>query len=391
MSLQKVLVINTKYRIFGGEDSNIIDEINLLNKYFDVEYLEFNNSVKLGIHDLFAFLTNSNTSSNKMLVETIRRFNPDLAYVHNTWFKSNLGIFKLLKKEGIKTLHKIHNYRFDCSRYLLASEHLKGNSQCPACGMEEKKVGFYNKYYSNSFIKSFFLSRYSKKYFNILKNDSLEILVLSKFQKDYLTNLGINSEKISIYPNPIEIKEENFKKYNPESESVVFAGRLVETKGIEEILKTWNELNPENLTLKIIGTSETEEYLKKKYASPSVEFLGLLKNNEVKNIIKEAKAIITATKLFEGQPRVLLEASSYGVPSIYPSFGGMDEFFPEGYKLSFQQFDYKDLSRKISILSDKNLLDTQSKEIIKFVSKKLNEKALINQLKSCYGEGVTNA
>ena len=41
MSLQKVLVINTKYRIFGGEDSNIIDEINLLNKYFDVEYLEF--------------------------------------------------------------------------------------------------------------------------------------------------------------------------------------------------------------------------------------------------------------------------------------------------------------------------------------------------------------
>ena len=47
--------------------------------------------------------------------------------------------------------------------------------------------------------------------------------------------------------------------------------------------------------------------------------------------------------MFEGQPRLISEASAYGIPSIYPSFGGLDEYFPEDYKLSFKQFDYENV------------------------------------------------
>ena len=31
--MKKIIVLNTKYKNFGGEDSNIIDEVNLLRKY----------------------------------------------------------------------------------------------------------------------------------------------------------------------------------------------------------------------------------------------------------------------------------------------------------------------------------------------------------------------
>ena len=92
------------------------------------------------------------------------------------------------------------------------------------------------------------------------------------------------------------------------------------------------------MILKIIGSGDIENRLKEKYKNNSIQFLGLLDNNEVKEIIKGSRAVVTATKLYEGQPRVLLEASSYGVPSIYPSFGGMDEFFPNDYQLSFEQY-----------------------------------------------------
>ena len=44
--MKKVLVINNKYKIKGGEDSNIIDEINLLKNKYTVEFLEFDNSKK---------------------------------------------------------------------------------------------------------------------------------------------------------------------------------------------------------------------------------------------------------------------------------------------------------------------------------------------------------
>ena len=119
MSLQKILVINTKYRVFGGEDANIVDELNFLKKNFEVEYLEYKNSDKITISDLIGFLTLSNVISNRKLRSKINNFNPDIVYVHNTWFKAGLGIYKLLRKKNIKTIQKIHNYRFECSRFFL--------------------------------------------------------------------------------------------------------------------------------------------------------------------------------------------------------------------------------------------------------------------------------
>ena len=45
--MKKILVINTKYKISGGEDTNIIDELEFLRKNYEIQYLEFNNSKKL--------------------------------------------------------------------------------------------------------------------------------------------------------------------------------------------------------------------------------------------------------------------------------------------------------------------------------------------------------
>ena len=53
--MKKILLINTKYRIKGGEDSNINQEILDLKKNFEVELLEFDNK-KLEIMDIVSFL-----------------------------------------------------------------------------------------------------------------------------------------------------------------------------------------------------------------------------------------------------------------------------------------------------------------------------------------------
>ena len=93
-------------------------------------------------------------------------------------------------------------------------------------------------------------------------------------------------------------------------------------------------------------------------------------------------ANITATKLLEGQPRVLLEASSYGVPSIYPNFGGMNEFFPSDYKLSFNQFNYDDLEKKILMLHNTKLLSDESKEITKHLTSNYTEEILYRKFEN---------
>ena len=382
MSLQKILVINTKYRVFGGEDANIVDELNFLENYYHVDYLEYDNADKITISDLIGFIFQNNFSSNSKLKKKLRSFKPDIVYVHNTWFKAGLGIFQVLRKENIKTVHKIHNYRFDCSRFLLSKNHLRNYTQCPACGIKKENLGIYNKYFSESILKSLFINFYSKNYFKILKTYRIQILVLSKFQKNYLETLGVADNKISIYSNPIAISHKEFSHYNPESSSVIFAGRLVETKGIEEILKIWNSIDTKNLTLEIIGSVDETSNLFKNYNSKKIKFIGELNNNEVKRKIKTSRAVIMASKLYEGQPRVLLEASSYGVPSIYPSFGGMNDFFPNNYKLSFKQFNYKDLKNKILMLHDSKLLLDESKAIKKHLIENYDEEILSYRFKN---------
>ena len=115
----KILVIHNNYQNVGGEDIAVESEINLLKKYYEVEVLYFENNYKNILSLIFSFLFNSNLNSNKELKKIIKVFKPDVAYIHNTWFTASVGIFKLLSKNGIKTLIKVHNFRYDCTRNYL--------------------------------------------------------------------------------------------------------------------------------------------------------------------------------------------------------------------------------------------------------------------------------
>ena len=377
--MKKILVINTKYRIYGGEDSNIKDELKLLNRKYETLYLEFDNRERLNINDIFSFIFRTNPRSNTLLKEAIVNFNPDLVYIHNLWFKGQLGIFKILEKNKIKVAHKIHNFRYQCTNTLFIFNHINKYQKCPMCGLERGKFSFFNFYYHNSRLKSLAIIFFSKRYLYILKKYNLKILVLNEFHKLKLIDAGVIKEKISIYYNPINL-DEDFK-YSFKSDYVVYAGRLDKTKGILELVEAWKKIKIKNLKLVIIGSGPLENELRKNYEN-NIEYLGLLTNEETKNFIKGARAVVTTTKLFEGQPKLLSEASSYGVPSIYPSFGGMDEYFPKNYQLKFEQYNQSDLIDKLNTLDNEDLLNSVSKNISVFTKDKLNIKTMIKMFES---------
>lgn len=374
--MKKILIINTKYKELGGEDSNILDEIDLLSKHYKVEYLEFDNSKELSVFDLLSFLNNSNFISNKTVSRKIDEFKPDVAYVHNTWFKANLGIFKILKKKKVPAFVKIHNFRYWCANTYLLKNHLKGNKFCPACSLKNSNR-LTNNYFPESFSKSLILIKFIRKYLSILKKNDIKILTITDFHKKFLTNLNIPQKKIFKYNNPIKINQQIAENYNSSSNYVVYAGRITESKGVEDLLLTWQKFsNAHGLILKIVGEGDLKETFKNSFNQDSIEFVGYLNNLEVKKLISKSRAVITATKMYEGQPRLLCEASSLGVPSIFPNFGGMNEFFPPKYELSFEQYNYEDLNEKLLLLEKKDLLERCSKENFKYVSSYLGEEKL---------------
>ncbi len=382
--MKKILIIHNRYRILGGEDVAVDNEIALLSKNFNVETIFFQNEIENYFSQFFYFISNKNKTSVSELEKKIEEFQPDIAYVHNTWFKASLAIFNVLSKNNIKTLVKLHNFRYDCTRFFLTKNHLKTDHNCHKCGMIKKRLSFFNKYFNESFLKSIFIVVYGKKYFEILKRGKLKILVLTNFHKKYLISLGIESSKIFVFRNPIKISD---KKLDVSKKNYfVYSGRISEEKGVSELINTYLDSNIKEIGLKIVGDGPDLEKLKNKYSKNNIEFLGLIPNNESIKIIENSIAVITATKLYEGQPMLLCEASSLGVPSIFPNFGGIAEFFPANTELAFQQFDYGDLLEKINKLCDTDFINKIGIENRNYIENKLNSKNLVEQFESIVNE-----
>lgn len=363
--MKRILVLNTSYRIKGGEDSNIIEEINFLKNFFDVKYLEYKNEDRLTLLDLIAFLTSNNVYSNKLLIKTINRFQPDLVYVHNVWFRANLGIFKILKNYNLPTFVKVHNYRFVCTSTFSINKHINTEIFCYKCNLSKDDSKYFNKYFKESFLKSFFVVLFSKKFFKILKDDFYNLIVMSNFQKKYLENLGINEKKIKLFYNPIQ--KQRTDNYNSNSDFIVYSGRISKEKGVIELIENFQEVNLVNTRLVLIGEGPLLETLRNQFEkNKNIIFLGNLAYSASLDYISKSKGVVTATKMFEVQPKLISEAIAFGIPVLFPNFGGMPELVPPDYPLMFSQFDYLDFRNKLCNFNDSKFLTEVSKNLVNF-------------------------
>ena len=382
----KILVIHNNYQNVGGEDIAVKNEVSFLKNFFEIETIYFRNNNKNLLYNFLSLLVGSNLSSNRRIKKVLNDFKPDLVYVHNTWFKAGLGLFKLLQKRNIKTVIKLHNFRYFCTMSYLSSGHFRNNKICHACGLERNSQGFFNKYFQESFIKSIVMINYGKKYFKILKSGNNKIFVLTEFHKTFLKDLGINTDNVHVFPNYLDIEIQSNKLNGSDSNYIVYAGRVSDEKGVQELIQSFLEVNLSDLKLKIVGIGPaygklTETY--KDYKS-KIEFLGELSNNEVIELILKSKAVVTATKLYEGQPTLLCEASSLGVPSILPNTGGISEFFPENYDLSFEQFDYENLKTKLMLLNNTEELKNIGNANQNFLNSLLDNKKMAQMFEKLY-------
>lgn len=128
----------------------------------------------------------------------------------------------------------------------------------------------------------------------------------------------------------VNLENYAFAAYPPDREvHLLYVGRIMREKGIEELLQAAEELHGEGIVFELLGYCD-ENYQDK---LDEYEKKGLIKqlgfHPDVREYMKAASAVVLPS-YHEGMSNVLLEASAVGRPVIATNISGCREIFDEG-------------------------------------------------------------
>ena len=202
------------------------------------------------------------------------------------------------------------------------------------------------------------------------------LVVQSKFDKEkYYFH-----KNCQIIHNPIY----KFNRYkNIKREKIVLAvGRLVELKGFDMLIEAFSSLKNRDWRLIIAGEGKIRDKLQKQIIDnkmeKSISLIGRV--SDIERYYKKASIFVLSSRI-EGFPNVLIEAISYGCPSIaFNCLTGPSDIIKDGENgLLVEANNVKGLSKNIELLqNNKELRDKFSKSGVE-ISKELSIDKISNR------------
>jgi glycosyltransferase involved in cell wall biosynthesis len=343
----KILMIHNHYQIRGGEDSVFENEFHLLNENdVQIELYVVDNSSLNGFWGKFtAFFDVVFSFKSYTAVRTkIKQCKPDIVHVHNYFPLISPAVFYACKRAGIPVVHTLHNYRAICPTALLMNNgkiEERSINQSPWWSVNQRV-------YRGSRVGTFVLALMVAwhKRVGTWKTKVDRFIALTQFAANKYEQAGWPKQKLVIKPNFAPDPFSDKFKYSNDNYTI-YVGRLSEEKGIDLLLKAWNNIN---FKLVIIGDGPLKHMVEES-DNPNIEYLGRQDKSQVLEYVKRASFLVMASTWYEGFPMVLVEAFACGTCALVPRLGGMQEVVTEGVTgMQFEPGNVFDLEQKIKSL-----------------------------------------
>lgn len=200
--------------------------------------------------------------------------------------------------------------------------------------------------------------------------------------------LKITDTKIVVIHNSVFCNNTN--KYKKDSKNIIFMGRLEERKGIYDLLKVIKNINNKNFDYKFLlcGDGEIDKVNSKVLdygIKDKVKVLGWV-NDEEKEKIYLNSVLNILPSYNEGLPMSILEAMSYGIPTISTYVGGIPDLIDNSVDgILIQPGDIYNLEKSIMyiIQNEKKRVDISQKSFEK-IYKNFNLQKNIREIKKIY-------
>ena len=206
----------------------------------------------------------------------------------------------------------------------------------------------------------------------------------SKSHKELFRYYGMFEDRIFLIPMMVDNKKFYCdKKVFPKSFTFLYVGRLIKHKNVEALIQQFDaNFNDKDAILRIVGTGEEEVYLKSKYESKQVFFVGKKFESD---LIKEfqAASCFLCPSIFEPWGLVVNEALSSGLPVIATKEVGATADLIIGKETGFVADNMKDFgSKMLKLFNDSDLLRQYSKSASDLMQSHWNYDLYLRQLKT---------
>lgn len=167
------------------------------------------------------------------------------------------------------------------------------------------------------------------------------VLIPTRFAREELLKIGVPSKKAGIFHYWIDLetfspkgKIKVRKRLKWDKFTVLFVGRLIETKGVKLLLEVLLKLN-KKVQLVIIGTGPlTNEIKRAEKNFLNLKYLGRVENNDLPNFYSAADLVVVPSLVDEGFGFVVMESVACGTPVLASKKGGLlDAVSPKTGKL----------------------------------------------------------
>lgn len=246
--------------------------------------------------------------------QVIGQFRPDVMHVHTPFPLMSPVVFRVAHKRHVPALTTLHSYRYSC----VAGTCWRDGHVCEDCvGTTLKLPGIRHRCYHDSAAGSAALtiSLDLHRALGTFHHHVSRYLTLTDFSRRLLIRDGYPADRITVKPN--SVPDPGFRpSAQPDERLIVFAGRLIDIKGIRTLLEAWKSV-PAGMKLVVAGDGPLRDLVEERVArDSSVQFVGWVEEDEVLDLMGRAQAVVVPSEWYEGLPLVILRSLAVGTPVL---------------------------------------------------------------------------
>ena len=316
----RVLIAHNFYRLSGGEDVAVMNEIEMLKRNgHDVSLISAHNDDIKGISKTIttAMGTIHNIRSERQVAERIREFEPSLLHVHNFFPQFSPSIFGAARKANVPSIMTLHNYRTLCPTGVLYHNGQTTERSLHSSAWWTVRERAYRGSLLGSFVTAAMVEWHKRR--RTWQTQVDQFVALTPFAKRKFVEAELPPDRIAIKPNWANGPSCAVLTSSSVRHGALYVGRLSEEKGVRTLIEAWRFMD---YPLRVAGDGPLRAWLTEQRVS-NVSYLGRLNSDQVQAEMLRASFLVMPSVCYEMFPVTLAEAFGCALPVIASRLGSL--------------------------------------------------------------------